>query len=105
MPREMWEKVEQEAPQKVESWSEGDVLIGVFDGLAPSPFKNDDGTVPNVARFTDSDGETVVKRCPAILDRILSTVKTGKTYRIVCKGKVKTKAGRMAWDFDVFAAK
>jgi len=83
-----------------EPWSPGLAIEGVFHGTRDSQFRQDDGEMAQLVDLTTEEGPRVF-RCPAVLKNRLDNVSPGDKVRIECAGKVRTKAGRQAWDFVV----
>lgn len=72
-------------------------LVGVRDGI----YFRQDGSKSKVYDIMTEEGVKTVWGSP-VLERQMSSVKLGSKIKIVYKGKIKTKIGREANDFDVF---
>lgn len=83
-----------------EAWTEGVKIRGTFRGLIETTFEQDDGEfAKNVQIETETGTRTF--RAPAVLQNRLATVNEGDEIFITCNGKIRTNAGRQAWDFTV----
>jgi hypothetical protein len=65
-----------------------------------SHFEQDDGGFAKLVEIDTENGVRVF-RCPTVLANRLETVASGDELMITCNGKIKTNAGRTAWDFTV----
>jgi hypothetical protein len=83
-----------------EPWTEGLTLKGTFRGLRDSHFEQDDGTLAKIVDVETDNGVRTF-RCPAVLQNRLGTLNEGDEVLITCNGKIRTNAGRNAWDFTV----
>lgn len=83
-----------------EPWTEGVAIAGTFKGVRDSTFQQDDG---EFAKLIDLDTENGPRtfRCPAVLANRVATLNEGDEVHITCNGKIRTGAGRQAWDFTV----
>lgn len=75
-------------------------LVNVRDGI----YFRQDGSKSKVYEILTEEGVKTVFGSP-VLERQMATVRVGDNIRIVYKGKLKTKTGREANDFDVFLKK
>ena len=85
----------------VVAWQAGQREVGAFVELRDSSFIGDDGVPAKQLVLLQDDGIELVLRCPAVLQRKLIGVEPGTELLVECLGKVRTRAGRQAWDFVV----
>jgi hypothetical protein len=83
-----------------EAWSEGVKVRGIFGGFVETTFEQDDGEFAKNVQIETGTGVRMF-RAPAVLQNRLATVNEGDEVFITCNGKIRTNAGRQAWDFTV----
>lgn len=86
-------------------WEAGMEVVGRYLRTDLSGFINDDGTEAKVLVIEDAAGDEVILRLPAILAKRIAAVAPGRTVKITCQGKIRTRAGRSAWDFELAVKK
>jgi len=85
-----------------DAWEEGMSVSGELVSITDSTFTNDDGSFARNVTILTETGERLL-RCPVGLEARLMRLTKGDEVRIDCLGKVKTKGGRRAWSFNVWA--
>lgn len=88
--------------QEIEGWETGKVFEGTLIDVRDGNLVNENGTKAKLLHALDKEGKERILGCPTTLANRFERVEGGKRIYIICTGKQKTRAGRMAWGFEVF---
>ncbi len=79
----------------------GDSIEGELVNVRDGNYFRPDGSKSKIYDIMTPEGTKTVWGSP-VLERQMAAVKLGSKVKIVYKGRIKTKSGREAKDFDVF---
>lgn len=88
--------------QDIEGWETGKTVEGTLIDIRDGNLVNENGTKAKLLHVMDTQGVERIIGCPTVLANRLERVQGGKRIYVICTGKAKTRAGRMAWGFEVF---
>lgn len=98
---EKWKSVTSE-PFYLEK--EGDGIEGTLVDVRDGNFFRPDGSRSKVYEIETSDGSRKTLFGSMVLERLMKQVQIGSKVKIVYRGTIRTKSGRMAKSYDVYVA-